>query len=119
MSGTVPDLEGRQQSEWAVRYRQKATHFKEMASSEEQPRVRAQLLGLAAEYDQLADSNPRKPSGNLRVPRGGNNSGIISVLWGEDGPSHLPEPSGQGVMCRLGADDRRTIEGGGIPEPSR
>src|SRR5207248_955533 len=34
MSGTVPDLEGRQQSEWAVRYRQKATHFKEMASSE-------------------------------------------------------------------------------------
>ena len=96
MSRKVPDVEGHHQSEWAVRYRQKATHFKEMASSEVQPRVRAQLLGLAAEYDQLADSNPRKPSGNLRVPRGGNNSGIISVLWGEDGPSHLPEPSGQG-----------------------
>jgi len=95
MSRTVPDLDIRHQSERAVRYRQKATHFKEMASSEEQPRVRAQLLGLAAEYDQLADSNPRKPSGNLRVPQGGNNSGIISVLWGDDGPSQLPEPSGQ------------------------
>ena len=95
MSETVPDVEGRHQSEWAVRYRQKATHFKEMASSEVQPRVRAQLLGLAAEYDQLADSNPRKPSGNLRVPRGGNNRGIISVLWGEDGPSRVPVPSGQ------------------------
>jgi hypothetical protein len=94
MSGTVPDLEGRDESEWAVHYRQKATHFKEMASGEAQPRVRAQLLGLAAEYDQLADSNPRQPSGKLRVPRGGNNPGIISVLWGEDGPSHLPEPSG-------------------------
>ena len=101
MSGTVPDLKSREQSERAVRYRQKATHFKEMASSEEQPRVRAQLLGLAAEYDQLADSNPRKPSGNLRVPRGGNNPGIISVLWGEDGPSHLPEPSGQGGYVQV------------------
>src|SRR5436305_13080640 len=116
MSRKVPDVEGHDQSEWAVRYRQKATRFIEMAISELQPRVRARLLGLAAEYDQLADSNPRKPSGNLRVPRGGNNSGIISVLWGEDGPSHFPEPSGQGVMCSLGADHRRTSEGGGIPD---
>ena len=103
MSGTVPDLESRQQSERAVRYRQKATHFKEMASSEEQPRVRAQLLGLAAEYDQLSDSNPRKPSGNLRVPRGGKNSGIISVLWIICGKRQAPSPScgisKQIVMC--------------------
>jgi hypothetical protein len=67
MSGTVPDLEGRDQSERAVGYRQKAAHFKEMASTETHPRVRAQLLGLAKEYDELADTGPRKPSVNVRV----------------------------------------------------
>jgi hypothetical protein len=45
MSGTVPDLKGRDPSERAVRYRQKAAHFKDMASTETHPRVRAQLLG--------------------------------------------------------------------------
>ena len=39
----------------AAHYREKATHFKELASVELQPRARAQLLGLAAEYDQLAE----------------------------------------------------------------
>jgi hypothetical protein len=37
----------------AAHYREKAAHFKELASVELQPRARAQLLGLAAEYDQL------------------------------------------------------------------
>ena len=55
MSGTVPDLDGCEQSERADRYRQKAAHFKDMASTETHPRVRAQLLGLAKEYDELAD----------------------------------------------------------------
>jgi hypothetical protein len=81
MSGTVPDLEGRDQSERAVRYRQKAAHFNELASTETHPRVRAQLLGLAKEYDQLADSNPRRPSGNLRIPRAGNNLRGMAVPW--------------------------------------
>src|SRR5438477_7505652 len=110
MSGTVPDLEGRQQSEWTVRYRQKAAHFKEMASSEEQPRVRAQLLGLAAEYDQLADSNPRKPSGNLRVPRGGNTRGSSLFCGAKMGQATFLSRQDRGVMCRLGADDGRTME---------
>ena len=39
----------------AAHYREKAAHFKELASVELQPRARAQLLGLAAEYDQLAE----------------------------------------------------------------
>ena len=83
MSGTVPDLEGRNQSERAVRYRQKAAHFKEIASTETCPRVRVQLLGLAEEYDQLADVKTRKPNGNLRAPRDGNNLRGIAVSWGK------------------------------------
>ena len=39
----------------AAHYREKAIHFKELANVELQPRARAQLLGLAAEYDQLAE----------------------------------------------------------------
>ena len=42
----------------AGHYREKAAPFKELASVELQPRVRAQLLGLAAEYDQLAELRP-------------------------------------------------------------
>ena len=83
MSGTVPDLEGRDQSERAVRYRQKAAHFKDMACTETHPRVRAQLLGLAKEYDELADTDPRKPSVNLLAPRVGNNLRGIAVSWGK------------------------------------
>ena len=46
----------------AAHYRQKAAHFKELASVELQPRARAQLLGLALEYDQLAETRLPKPS---------------------------------------------------------
>ena len=42
----------------AVHYREKAAPFKALASVELQPRARAQLLGLAAEYDQLAEMRP-------------------------------------------------------------
>ena len=50
----------------AAHYRQKAAHFKELASVELQPRVRAQLLGLAAEYDQLAEMRlPETGPGSL------------------------------------------------------
>jgi hypothetical protein len=48
----------------AAHYREKAAHFKELASAELQPRARAQLLGLAFEYDQLAEARPPKPSAN-------------------------------------------------------
>jgi hypothetical protein len=53
-------------------YRQKAAHFKELASVEFQPRARAQLLGLASEYDQLAETRIPKPSGSSPLTRAGN-----------------------------------------------
>ena len=62
MSGRIPDAEYRDLSERAIRCRQKAEGFRQLASIELQPRARAQLLGLAAEYDQLADAKPGKPS---------------------------------------------------------
>lgn len=45
------------QSERATRRREQAKHFQRLASTELQPRARAQLLGLAEEYEQLADMN--------------------------------------------------------------
>ena len=62
----VPEGSVISDGEWAVwtgggraaHYREKATHFKELAKVELQPRARAQLLGLAAEYDQLAELRP-------------------------------------------------------------
>jgi hypothetical protein len=56
----------------AAHYRQKAAHFKELASVELQPRARAQLLGLASEYDQLAETRLPKPSGSSLLTRAGN-----------------------------------------------
>jgi hypothetical protein len=52
----------------AAHYREKAAHFKELASAELQPRARAQLLGLAFEYDQLAEARAPKPSANTLPP---------------------------------------------------
>ena len=101
MSGTVPDLAGRDQSERAVRCRQKAAHFKEMASTETHPRVRAQLLGLAKEYDELADTGPRKPRVNLLAPPSGNNLQGIAVLWGDMRAKPPPGPSGQEGNVRV------------------
>jgi hypothetical protein len=95
MSGTVPDLDGCEQSERADRYRQKAAHFKDMASTETHPRVRAQLLGLAKEYDELADTDPRKPSINLFAARAGNNLPGIAVSWGDMRAKPPPGPPGQ------------------------
>ena len=62
MSGRIPDAEYRDRSERAIRYRQKAAGFKQLASIELLPRARAQLIGLAEEYDRLADDGPRKLS---------------------------------------------------------
>ena len=61
------EISGGERAVWtgggrAAHYREKEAPFKELASVELQPRVRAQLLGLAAEYDQLADAKPGKPS---------------------------------------------------------
>jgi hypothetical protein len=95
MSGTVPDLKGRDPSERAVRYRQKAAHFKDMASTETRPRVRAQLLGLAKEYDELADTGPRKPSVNVLASRAGNDVPGIAVSWGDMRAKPPPGPPGQ------------------------
>jgi hypothetical protein len=52
----------------AAHYREHAKHFQRLASTELQPRARAQLLGLAAEYEQLADMNrnSRAPVRSIR-----------------------------------------------------
>ena len=39
-----------------VRYREQVERFREIAMMETQPRVRARLLELAAEYEQLIDN---------------------------------------------------------------
>lgn len=66
MSGRIPDAEYRDLSERAIRCRQKAEGFRQLASIELQPRARAQLLGLAAEYDQLAEMRlPETGPGSL------------------------------------------------------
>jgi len=51
-----------------------------------QPRARAQLIGLAEEYDRLADDGPRKLSAEFLRLRGGNNIGRIAVSWGDMRP---------------------------------
>src|ERR1041385_1993913 len=95
LPGTFPDLDGCEQSERADRYRQKAAHFKDMASTETHPRVRAQLLGLAKEYDALADTGPRKPSVNVLASRAGNDVPGIAVSWGDMRAKPPPGPPGQ------------------------
>jgi hypothetical protein len=50
------------QSERAAHYREKANLFERLASSETRPRTRARLLEIAAEYHELADLKPPKPS---------------------------------------------------------
>jgi len=65
MSGRIPDADYRDRSERAISYRQKAAHFKQLASIELHPRARAQLIGLAEEYDRLAEDGPRKLSARL------------------------------------------------------
>jgi len=101
MPGTVPDLKGRDPSERAVRYREKAAHFKDMASTETHPRVRAQLLGLAKEYNELADTGPRKPSVNVLAPRAGNDVPGIAVSRGDIRAKPPPGPSGQEGNVRV------------------
>lgn len=55
------------QSERATHYREQAKHFERLASAETQPRTRARLLEVAAEYHELADLKPRKPSASSPV----------------------------------------------------
>ena len=68
MSETVAEFESRPQSDRAARHREKAAHFKELASIELQPHARAQLLGLATEYDRLAETILPKPNANWLPP---------------------------------------------------
>ena len=90
MSGRIPDAEYRDLSERAIRCRQKAEGFRQLASIELQPRARAQLIGLAEEYDRLADDGPRKLSAEFLRLRGGNNIGRIAVSWGDMRPEPPP-----------------------------
>jgi hypothetical protein len=50
-------------SDRAIHYREQAEQFQRLAKREIQPRACARLLELADEYQQLADTKPRKPSG--------------------------------------------------------
>jgi hypothetical protein len=50
-------------SDRAIHYGEQAAQFHRLAKMEKQPRARAQLLQLAGEYQQLAGTEPRKPSG--------------------------------------------------------
>jgi hypothetical protein len=49
--GRLPRLE----CDRAARYHERAERFREIAIMETQPRVRARLLALAEEYEQLVD----------------------------------------------------------------
>ena len=61
--GRLPRLE----CDRAARYHERAERFREIAIMETQPRVRARLLALAEEYEQLVDemagTRPRRPGG--------------------------------------------------------
>jgi hypothetical protein len=46
----------RSERDRVVRYREQAERFREIAMMETQPRVRARLLELAEEYEQLIDN---------------------------------------------------------------
>jgi hypothetical protein len=50
-------------SDRAIHYREQAEQFHRLAKMEIQPRARARLLELADEYQELAGTKPRKPSG--------------------------------------------------------
>ena len=60
-------------SERADRYREQAEQFQKLAKMEEQPRVRARLLEIAGDYQNLAETEPRKPSAELLGTGTGNN----------------------------------------------
>jgi hypothetical protein len=59
-------------SERATQYRDQAEHFQLLATVEMQPRARAQLLEIADQYRQLADTEPRKPSAGSPAARARN-----------------------------------------------
>ncbi|HVH50382.1 MAG TPA: hypothetical protein VM781_01850 [Candidatus Bathyarchaeia archaeon] len=52
-------------SERAFHYREQAEQFQRLAKMEEQPRARARLLEIADDYQNLAETEPRKPSAEL------------------------------------------------------
>ena len=56
MPGVLADINSRMaRTDRAVHYRQQAERFREMASTETQPRARDQLLEMAVKYRKLAD----------------------------------------------------------------
>jgi hypothetical protein len=65
MLGAYESRLARSERDRAARYHERAERFREIAKMEMQPRARARLLGLAGEYEQLADAlagpEPRRP----------------------------------------------------------
>jgi hypothetical protein len=55
MLGESEGRAARLQCARAARYHERAERFREIAKMETQPRVRARLLALAEEYEQLVD----------------------------------------------------------------
>jgi hypothetical protein len=65
-----------QVSDRAARYHQRAEHFKSLAKMEQEPRARAQLLKVAADYVQLVDADPLKPSLSAIAARRGDRRSV-------------------------------------------
>ena len=49
-------------SDRAIHYGEQAEQFHRLAKMEKEPRAHARLLELAVQYQQLADTKPRKPN---------------------------------------------------------
>jgi hypothetical protein len=65
MLGEYESRLARSQRDRVARYREHVERFREIAKMEIQPRVRARLLELAEQYEQLVDdlasTGPRRP----------------------------------------------------------
>jgi hypothetical protein len=62
-----------QVSDRAARYRQQAEHFQSLAAMEREPRARAQLLQIANDYGELAQTTTPRPSLSAISGRGRRN----------------------------------------------
>ena len=65
---TTTDVEAAPKNHRAAIYRERAAHLRAMAEAEPDPQLRAQLLDLARQYEDMADSAGPRPH-MIGVPR--------------------------------------------------
>lgn len=53
---TAPDVEATPETDRAAIYRERAAHLRAIAEAEPDPQLRAQLLDLARQYEEMAES---------------------------------------------------------------